>query len=777
MENKDKVIGELFTRLEELMRQQRVFQEEIRRIQRELQSLKDAGVKSEVLPETPLVPVSEPVTNVTATLPPPANVPPRNVFPSPSKKTRTPWEEFIGTNLLNKVGIVVLVLGIGFGAKYSIDHDLINPLTRIILGYLSGIALITIAFRLRQRLPGFSAVLLSGGMAVFYFITYAAYDFYALIPQGIAFALMVLFTVFTVLASLQYNLEVIGIVGLVGAYAVPFLLSEGKGQVMILFSYISIINTGILFLAFKKHWKRLFYLAFALTWLTFGSWYAMSFNVEEHAALSLVFSTVFFLIFYATFLAYKLVRGEALGRLDVLCMLLNSFIYFGYGYLTLDTMENGSTWLGLFTIFTALMHFVACVIIYKKQDGYSDIFYFAAGLVLVFLTIAVPIQLEGNWVTLIWAAEAALLFWIGRSKSFQTYEKLSYPLMALAFLSLLHDWGNAYPDFYFYAYEENKDFRIFLNVQFLTSLLVGAAFLLILWVIRQHPDEMAFRTNTALNRMVGIGIPLLALIVFYGGFYKEIEAFWNNRHGASRILVQTGEGVEYDQYNTSLVHFKGIWLIIYSAIFAAVLCLFQMKYRTALLAGACVVLNVVVLFIFITAGLLDLSALRSNYLRQDLAEYYDRGIGHILIRYVSILAMLPLLWLNRKLAREHSLRYDMLRPETLFFHFVVLALLSSELIHWLDMMRVENSFKLSLSILWGAYALFLIVIGLSRDQRHIRLAAIVLFAVTLLKLFAYDMSDMSTILKTVVMIVLGALLLTASFIYNKYKRSAGNETQ
>lgn len=777
MENKDKVIGELFTRLEELMRQQRVFQEEIQRIQRELQSLKDAGVKSEVLPEAPLVPVSEPVTDVAAPLPPPANVPPRNVFPSPSKKTRTPWEEFIGTNLLNKVGIVVLVLGIGFGAKYSIDHDLINPLTRIILGYLSGIALITIAFRLRQRLPGFSAVLLSGGMAVFYFITYAAYDFYALIPQGIAFALMVLFTVFTVLASLQYNLEVIGIVGLVGAYAVPFLLSEGKGQVMILFSYISIINTGILFLAFKKHWKNLYYLAFALTWLTFGSWYAMSFNVDEHAALSLVFSTVFFLIFYATFLAYKLVRGEALGRLDVLCMLLNSFIYFGYGYLTLDTMENGSTWLGLFTIFTALMHFVACVIIYKKLDGYSDIFYFAAGLVLVFLTIAVPIQLEGNWVTLIWAAEAALLFWIGRSKNFQTYEKLSYPLIALAFLSLLHDWGNAYPDFYFYAYEENKDFRIFLNVQFLTSILVGAAFLLILWVIRQHPDEKAFRTNTALNRMVWIGIPLMTVIVFYGGFYKEIEAFWNNRHGASRILVQGGEGVEYDQYNTSLVHFKGIWLIIYSAIFAAVLCLFQMKYRTGLLAGACVVLNIVVLFIFITVGLLDLSALRSNFLGQDLAEYYDRGIGHILIRYVSILAMLPLLWLNRKLAREQSLRYNMLRSETLFFHFVVLALLSSELIHWLDMMRVENNFKLSLSILWGAYALFLIVIGLSRDQRHIRLAAIVLFAVTLLKLFAYDMSDMSTILKTVVMIVLGALLLTASFIYNKYKRSAGNETQ
>ncbi|MGC1243815.1 MAG: DUF2339 domain-containing protein [Chryseosolibacter sp.] len=778
MENKDKVIGELFTRLEQLMRQQAVFQDEIQKLHQELQSLKMADATPVTLTEIPPAPIPAKPVRITETpVPAPASTPSGSTYTPPGQKTKTPWEEFIGTNLLNKVGIVVLVVGIGFGAKYSIDHELINPLTRMILGYLAGIVLIGIAFRLKKSHAGFSAVLLSGGMAVLYFITYAAYDFYGLIPQALAFALMVLFTVFTVLASLQYNLEVIGVIGLVGAYAVPFLLSEGKGQVVILFSYISIINTGILFLAFRKYWKRLYYLAFALTWLTFGSWYAMAFNVEEHAAVSLLFSTIFFLIFYATFLAYKLVRKEALGRLDVCCMLLNSFIYFGYGYLTLDTLENGSTWLGLFTLITALMHFAACVIIYKKQDGFSDIFYFAAGLVLVFLTIAVPIQLEGNWVTLVWAAEATLLFWIGRSRHFPTYEKLSYPLVILAFLSLLHDWSNHYPDFYYYAYEQNIDFSIFLNVQFLTSMLVGIAFITISGITRQHPEGSAFKAGSPLPQLVLIGIPLLTLVVLYGGFYKEIEAFWNNRYAASRITVQGGEGAEYDQYNQSLMHFKGLWLLIYSALFASALCLLQMKYRTGLLAIACIVMNVLVLFTFITAGLLDLSALRANFLEQDLANHYERGFGHILIRYLSMLAMLPLLWFNRRLARQQALKYDLVKTESIFFHFVVLALLSSELIHWLDMARVENSFKLSLSILWGAYALFLIVLGLSRDQKHIRLAAFVLFAATLLKLFVYDMSDMSTILKTVVMIILGALLLTASFIYNKYKRSAGNETQ
>ena len=121
-------------------------------------------------------------------------------------------------------------------------------------------------------------------------------------------------------------------------------------------------------------------------------------------------------------------------------------------------------------------------------------------------------------------------------------------------------------------------------------------------------------------------------------------------------------------------------------------------------------------------------------------------------------------------------RGDSRQAAGLFFHVVVLVLISSELIHWLEMARVENSYRLALSVLWGAYALFLIVIGLSRDEKHIRVGAIVLFAVTLIKLFVYDLEEMSTILKTVVMIILGVLLLTASFVYNKYKHSARNET-
>src|SRR5690606_16233330 len=106
----------------------------------------------------------------------------------------------------------------------------------------------------------------------------------------------------------------------------------------------------------------------------------------------------------------------------------------------LSDYENGEELLGLFTLANAIVHFGVSAYIYKQKLADKNLFYLIAGLVLVFITLAVPVQLDGNWVTVIWAGEAALLFWIGRTKAVPVYEKLSYILMFLAFISLVQDW-------------------------------------------------------------------------------------------------------------------------------------------------------------------------------------------------------------------------------------------------------------------------------------------------------------------------------------------------
>jgi uncharacterized membrane protein len=99
----------------------------------------------------------------------------------------------------------------------------------------------------------------------------------------------------------------------------------------------------------------------------------------------------------------------------------------------------------------------------------------------------------------------------------------------------------------------------------------------------------------------------------------------------------------------------------------------------------------------------------------------------------------------------------------------LLWLASSELIANLEMANVTNTDKLGLSILWGVFALLLIAIGIYKNKQHLRIGAMVVFGLTLIKLFVYDISNLDTISKTIVFVSLGVLLLIISFLYNKFK--------
>jgi uncharacterized membrane protein len=134
-----------------------------------------------------------------------------------------------------------------------------------------------------------------------------------------------------------------------------------------------------------------------------------------------------------------------------------------------------------------------------------------------------------------------------------------------------------------------------------------------------------------------------------------------------------------------------------------------------------------------------------------------------------------MLMILHKTVRQENIHATVHKAEQIFFHVFILTLLSSELINVLELTRIENSDRLALSILWGIYALGLIVYGLQKQQKLLRILAFSIFGITLIKLFLYDMSAMSTIAKTIVMIVLGILLLASSFLYNKFKASK-NET-
>ena len=778
MDNSEK-LNLLLIKLENLLLRQQGFEAEIQALRQEVKALQSPGAAT--IPQNT-------ITEPTVALPP-RNTPPAAViqhaatpqpipspFPPPQSQpnfadrfkrenmVKSDFEKFIGENLISKIGILILIIGVAIGAKYAIDHDMVSPLTRIVLGYAVGAGLMAFAIKLKVKYENFSAVLVSGAIAIMYFITYAAYDFYALIPQVLAFALMVVFTSFTVIAAIKYNKQVIAHIGLVGAYAVPFLLSDGSGKVGVLFSYMAIINIGILILSFKKYWKPLFYASFGLTWIIFSAWRLDLSSGNHYFGLALLFASIFFITFYITNLAYKVIKREIFGLSDVVILLLNAFIYYGIGYLIIGDNKNGAEFLGLFTLANGIVHFIVSLIIYKRKLADKNLFYLILAMVITFITMAVPVQLDGGWVTIFWTVEAAILFYLGRVKLIAIYEKLSFPLIFLAFFSLLEDWIS-YAD----HYGDVSIVKPILNVGFLTAVIFMVCFVWMLNISKKESEKPA--EWIWMRQILSYSIPSILLFVVYITFSMEISKHFNNLFELSKINTTPKGNPDYAayQYNYNYEKLKTAWIYVYTLFFASALTYFNLKrLKNETLAIACLAINLLVIVAFLTNGLYNLSELRDAYLSPD-NKLFIIGTFNIGIRYISLAGFALLTVIFYQLTRSGLLKTNFKILFDYLLYISILWIISSELINILELARLDGSYKLGLSILWGTYSLFLISLGLAKNKKHLRIGAMILFGITLIKLFVYDIAYLSTISKTIVFVSLGVLLLIISFLYNKYK--------
>lgn len=785
MSDNQEKLSQLQQRLDKMVEYQQYFFREINAIQNEIKDLRKSQAQSpnvvppistEKVSNEPTVPKTEPQIDIpeevwqTINRPPQnrergySNAPPfSNYQPTnPLIKNKSSLEEFIGKNLFSLIGIIITVIGVAIGAKYAIDNNWISPLTRIVFGYVFAFVLLLIALRLKSKYLTFSAVLLSGAMAMMYFLTLFAYSFYNLISQPSAFVMMLVITAFTVVAAISYNRQVIAHIGLVGAYAVPFLLSEGSGRVDILFSYMTIVNFGIFFVSVKKFWKPLFFTSFIFTWLIYSIWYAARYD-SQHFYLALGFLTIFFLTFYLIFAVYKLTAKEDFGYEIIGLILVNAAIFYSFGYQILDGNPATDNLLGFFTIANSILHFLFAMVVYRYRLGGKINFYLPVALSLIFLTMAFPIQTKGNWITLHWTAEALILFALARIKRISVFEYFSYPVMFIASMAMLGEWA---------ALATSKGIVPFYNKYFVTGAFFVLCFGLINWFNRNKNYESSLQKDLA-----GIAkfiLPTVFLFALYNVFRSEIGNYFDWEAIRTGIQTTTTYGYQYLSKNPALSSFNIIWQFNYTMFFLTVLGWVNIKnFKSAALGYTNLVLNAIVTTFFLLIGLYLLSDLRESYLGQ-YEELFKPNIFYIFIRYISISFVLLLFWTSYSLIKQDFItRYisfkSLLVLFDLGFYFSLWIIVTSELLHWMDIFSIQNSYKLGLSILWGIYSLFLIVLGIFQNKIYLRVMAIALFAVTLMKLFLYDIVNLGTIPKTIIFISLGILLLIIAFLYNKFK--------
>ncbi|WP_026464047.1 DUF2339 domain-containing protein [Adhaeribacter aquaticus] len=304
------------------------------------------------------------------------------------------WEKFIGENLINKIGIAILVLGIGFFVRFAIEQNWINEVGRVLIGLGSGALLLAVAHRLRHGYQAFSSVLIGGGLAVLYFTIALAFHQYHLLSQQTAFLWMVGITGLSVFLALLYNRRVLAILALLGGFTAPFMTSAGGSNYVVLFVYILILDIGMLVLAYFKRWSNITLIAYLATVILFLGWLFAGLPHTNPASYfnGWVFSVLFYLIFLAMDIIYKLGRVRHYSNLEIWLLWSNTTLFYIIGIYLLSHLNAGA-YLGVYTGALAILNAGTAWLLFTKTLTDRKVIFLLGGAAISFIYLAILLEL------------------------------------------------------------------------------------------------------------------------------------------------------------------------------------------------------------------------------------------------------------------------------------------------------------------------------------------------------------------------------------------------
>jgi hypothetical protein len=735
-------LARLQQQMDALLQKQGLLHGEILRLKTELASFQRRTSEE----EQPSVPVPPPVQDLLqAPAPPSKSSAP--VSPEP-EGARFDWEQYVGGNLVNKIGIVVLLLGLGLFVKYAIDRGLFPPVVRVVSGYLAGLALVGTAFYLRKKFEAYSAVLFSGGMATLYFTSYIGSTFFQppIIGLFLAFWLMGFLTAITIIVASKYEYQIIGLLGLVGAYAVPFLINTGSENFTLFFSYISFINVGILAISTRRDWRAMIYTACMLTWLIFIVSLFVQHDKLSDSPTTWVFALINIALFYGAILAWHWRRQAPLQGGAYAILIIQSLAFYG----VITTLTEGSfegNYAGLATLLCALPHFLAAYAVQQRFEDKQPCIILAS-IGVFFVTISIPIEFRHKVTLLLWMAETMILLFAARKIQSNIFEIMAYLLLSVLCLVLVTYWSSIY-----YSGQATAFAPIF-NWAFLTNLLLLGGMIGLYFLHRKFPlgKEAPFMDAV---------LKCLPAAMLYLIFFHEIyHAFDLKAPQLSRVLGQI----------ESMQIFRNLTLFTYS--FGALAMVAEVnlrRWKSSELNWFVVWAGLLGIILFLATHLSLMNELRLIF----ITDKANSTAWFILIRYLCFGAIGYLYYHIHKILQNME-AIEPYRPQVpLLFHLFLLVILSSELVTAMLLMMDKPSssvpYREGFSILWGLYSFLLIGLGFKKKTQTLRIAGMVLFAITLVKIFFFDLANLPILSRTGLFLALGLLLLGASYMYQRFR--------
>ena len=683
------------------------------------------------------------------TPPPPPRPPKPAAPPKPGFFERNPdLEKFIGENLANKIGIAILVLGIGYFVKYAIDQNWIGVYGRVLIGILCGGGLIGVAHFLRRKFTAFSSVLVGGGIAVLYLTIAIAFHEYNIMSQEAAFGIMVVITALTIMLSIAYNRMELAVLAILGGFASPFMVSRGEGNYVVLFTYIMVLDIGMLVLAYFKKWNLVNIIAYIFTVILFGSWLVTGFNQGDTAMIvgAMVFATLFYFTFFAMTVVNNLKQRTAFKATEFLLLLSNTFLYYSAGMVILDNPFGGD-FRGLFTALLGVFNFMFAFAMFRRADVDRNLVFLLIGLVLTFISLAAPVQLEGNYITLFWAAEAVLLLWLSQQSGILLMKIGSVIVMTLMWISLAMDWFNVYS----LTADAPGSVNILFNKGYITSVVALISISLFYRLLRYENSEYKNLIPTA--RIV---LTLAAAGIFYVSHLLE-------------LTYQLNVYVDDFAARSTIIGTYNMFCIL------LILALEKKLYIPENIKTGFAMWGVFAILSYFFVYHYHIILTRNFYLRGE-SSILGFGFHYLLVIQLIVVAVWSLnrfrLWTTFNERSHHIYSW--------FFVFFFVFIASAELDHTVlltagvdgdqiyDVLRQNH--KIGYPILWGVAAFLLIAVGLRTKRKQLRIISLTLILVTLVKLFLFDIKGISKGGMIAAFISLGALLLIVSFMYQRLKR-------
>jgi len=660
----------------------------------------------------------------------------------------------VASTWLLRLGIVILVMGIGFFLRYSIDKGWIAPTGRVALAILVGVGLLVAGIRLLGTLYHLLGQgLIGGGIATLYFSVFAALSFYHLIDAPSAFALMALITVAAGVMAVQFDSLLIAVLGSIGGYGTPVLLSTGEVNFVGFFAFVLLLGCGILGISLKKNWHLLNYLGFACTYGLF----ALSMRNYQPAEFWHVmpFLVGFFVLYSTTLFLFNVVQRTKSTLLELIGLLLNAGIFFVASYLLVRDAYGER---GVAAITLGLTAFYAAHVYYflVRRIADRELMLSFMGLSVFFLAVTIPLILSREWITVSWAIQALVMLWLADKLKSEFLRQVAFGLYGIVvvrfgFTDLPAQYSSALPqagdaplgEYLLHLLERLVVFGVPI------ASIAGAYFLLKtppaaghLAVDQANDVAQWVRTRWAVRYSM-----ILVLGMGFLFLHLELSRTLNFLFAPCRLPVLT------------LLWLGMCLLLLYEYLASPNRAL--LAFLTLFVAGALVKL------VFFDLPSWDLG--------EAMVYGGDYSLLDALMRLVDFGAMVAFFILVFSWLRPGPALLTMSRLAgwmALGLTFVFLTLeLNTFLSQFVPALRAGG-----ISILWSLFALGLIIAGIHQNAEELRFTGLGLFTVVGFKVFISDLANLDQFYRIVAFILLGVLILTGAFLYLKYRQTFASGT-